>query len=235
MVTLKRVTGLAVLVDLIAVVVVVSGVVKVRSPRPFADLTATVGVPGGTVGARFAGLLEIALGVWVLATGARIACAVLALAYVTFAVVVVAARRAGAPSCGCFGATAAPPSVVHVVVNLVSAAVAATAALAGDVDGIAATLSDQPMAGVPFLLLLGTGAWLLVSLDTVGATVVDATRELTTMGPVFRENAVAPSPSRSTTTARPTISPAGLQQHGIRSDSTQSHSAHSDAGHLHDR
>ena len=200
MVTLKRVSGLTVLVQLIALVVAVSGATKVLAPRSFAELTTTVGVPVGTVGARIAGLIEIALGVWVLATGARLACAALALAYLVFTVVVVVARRAGAPSCGCFGASAAPPSTIHVAVNLASAAIAAAGAIAGDVDGIGAVVSDQPLAGVPFLLLLGTGGWLLVTLDTVGAAVFDATRELTTMGPVFRENAT-PSPSRTTTTA----------------------------------
>ena len=64
-------TGLAVLVQLIAVVVAVSGATKLWSPRPFADLTSSVGVPVGTVGARLAGVVEIALGAWVLATGAR--------------------------------------------------------------------------------------------------------------------------------------------------------------------
>ena len=213
-----RVSGLAVLVELIAVVVALSGVTKLLSPRPFAELTATVGVPVGTVGARIAGLMEIALGVWVVATGSRIACAVLSVAYVVFALVVVAARRAGAPSCGCFGASAAPPSAVHVVVNLVSAAIAALAAATGDVEGIATTISDQPLAGVPFVLLLGTGAWLVISLDTVGAAVLDSTKELRTMGPVFRENAAAPSPSRTTTAS-----------------ATQSHPGHSHPGHSHDR
>ena len=193
-------TGHTVLVELIALVVAVSGATKVLRPRSFAELTATVRVPVGTAGARVVGLAEIVLGVWVLATGARLACAMLALAYLVFAVAVVVARRAGAPSCGCFGATTAPPSSVHVVVNLVSAAIAAAGAITGDIDGIGAVLSDQPLAGVPILLLLGTGGWLLVSLDTVGAAVFDGTRELTAMGPVFRENAT-PSPSRTTTTS----------------------------------
>ena len=197
MVTLKRVTGLGVLVELIALVVAVSGVTKVLAPRSFAELTSTVGVPVGHLGARFVGLVEIALGLWVLATGSRLACAALALAYVVFSAVVVIARRAGAPSCGCFGASAAPPSGVHVAVNLASAAIAAAGAIAGDLDGLGDLLAEQPLAGVPYLLLLGTGAWLLVSLDTVGASVFTATRELAAMGPVFRENAT-PSPSRTT-------------------------------------
>ena len=184
------------LVQLIAVVVAVSGATKLWSPRPFADLTSSVGVPVGTLGARLAGAVEIALGVWVLATGSRLACAVLALAYLAFAAVVVVARRVGAPSCGCFGAATAPPSIVHVVVNLASAAVAAIDAATGDVADIASTLGDQPLAGVPYVLLLGTGAWLVVALDTVGATVIDSTKDLTAMGPVFRENAT-PNPART--------------------------------------
>lgn len=197
-----------VLVELIAVVVALGGAAKVVAPRAFAELTTTMGLPVGQLGARLVGLAEVALGVWVLAVGGRIACAVLAVTYLAFAVVVVLARRAGAESCGCFGAAAAPPSVIHVVVNGASAAIAAVAALVGGYEGIASTLADQPLAGVPFLLLLGTGAWLLVSLDTIGAAAFDSIGQVAKMGPVFRENATRPA-----TTARTTVS-----QHDHRSD-----------------
>ncbi len=198
MVSLLRVTGLTVLVELIAVVVVVSGATKVGSPGPFADLTSSMGLRIGRPGARIVGVAEIALGAWVLAVGGRLACAVLAGSYAVFAMVVVLARRNGAASCGCFGAAAAPPSMVHVVVNLVSAAVAALGAATGDVTGIATALGDQPLAGVPYLLLLGTGAWLVVAVDTVGASVLESSATLSTMGPVFRENSTKPNPSRTT-------------------------------------
>ena len=57
------------------------------------------------------------------------------LSYLAFAGFVVVALRSGAPisSCGCFGKVDTPPSVVHVVLDLAFAAVAAAAAVVGGV------------------------------------------------------------------------------------------------------
>ena len=77
--------------------------------------------------------------------GGRIAALVVAATYAVFTVVVVAARRAGAESCGCFGAVAAPPSTVHVVVNAASAVLALAAAVVG--PGGAHRRARRPAAG----------------------------------------------------------------------------------------
>src|SRR5690606_27633207 len=105
------------------------------------------------------GIAEVALGAAAIVIGGRISTAAIAVAYVAFAGVVLAARRSGAASCGCFGAAAAPPSVVHVVVNLASAGVALATALAGDLSPVDAVLGDQPLLGVPYLVTVATGVW----------------------------------------------------------------------------
>lgn len=172
--------------QILAVVVVVGGAAKLVTPAAFATTLRTLGLPGGTVAARLAGLVEVALGTAALVLGGTATAAALAALYVVFTLVVVQARRRGAESCGCFGQVAAPPSVVHVVVNAASALLAAAAAAVG-VAGLADVLADQPLAGVPYLVTVATGAWLVVVLDTVGAQLVDEIAAVHRLGPVYRD------------------------------------------------
>jgi Methylamine utilisation protein MauE len=161
----------------VSIVVVVSGVAKLMSPAPTADLLAALRLPNSTVIVRGFGSVEVVVGTAALLVGADVLAVVVAGLYVAFAAVVVAARRAGAASCGCFGATSAPPNVVHVVVNLASAGVAVAAAVTG-ATSVPDLLADQPAAGVPLLILMGTAAWLVVAIDTAGADLVDRMAEL---------------------------------------------------------
>lgn len=157
-------TVLTTLLQIVALVVVAGGVAKLVRPVPFAELLATLGLPGGVLAARLAGVVEVALGAAAFLTGARWAAALLAAAYVVFAATVVLARRNGAASCGCFGVADAPPSALHVVTNLVSAAVAAAAAAVGT-ESLGATLADQPAAGVPYLLAVGVAVYFVVRIS----------------------------------------------------------------------
>jgi hypothetical protein len=188
--------------QILAVVVVVGGAAKLVSPGAFAATLGALGLPGGRLAARVAGVVEIGIGGTALVIGGRVPAAALAALYAAFAVVVVAARRRGAESCGCFGSVAAPPSAVHVVVNATSAAVALAAAAVG-VEALPDVMADQPWAGVPYLLTVATGAWLIVVADTTGAQLVDEMAAVRRLGPTFRENAPgATVPAR--TVPRPT-------------------------------
>ncbi len=162
--SVAAVTVLTTLLQVVALVVVVGGAAKVVRPEPFAGLLATLGLPGGAVAARAAGAVEVALGGAAFLTGARWAAALLAVAYLVFVGTVVRARQQGAASCGCFGAADAPPSTVHVVLNLVSAGVAAAAAAVG-ADSLRATLADQPAAGVPYLVAVGVAVYFVVRIS----------------------------------------------------------------------
>ena len=157
-------TVLTTLLQVVALVVVVGGAAKLVRPGPFAELLDTLGAPGGVVTARAAGVVEVALGAVAFLTGARWAAALLAAAYLVFAGTVVLARRRGAASCGCFGAADAPPSTAHLVLNLVSAAVAAAAAAFGAAS-LGATLSGQPAAGVPYLVAVGVAVYFVVRIS----------------------------------------------------------------------
>lgn len=157
-------TVLTTLLQVVALVVVVGGAAKLVRPAPFAALLSALGLPGGEAAARLVGAAEVALGAATFVTGARWAAALLALAYLVFAVSVVLARRHGAASCGCFGAADAPPSTVHVVLNLVSAGVAVAAAVVG-AESLGASLADQPAAGVPYLAALGVAVYFVVRIS----------------------------------------------------------------------
>jgi len=199
-------TGFGALFHLVAVVVVVGGVAKLISPDGFVRLLRSLGVPSARSFATATGCLEIAIGIAALVVGGPIAASVLALTYAIFTVVVVMARRAGAESCGCFGAVAAPPSIVHVAVNAVSCMIAGIAAVLG-APSLFDALSGQPLAGLPYLFAVGLGAWLTVVIDTTGAQVVELISQVADLGPTFRENAVAvarTTPPRPGTSSAPT-------------------------------
>jgi hypothetical protein len=174
--------------QIVAVVIAVGGVAKIASPDGFSALLRTIGLPSGRLLARCSGVIEVALGVTATLAGGALAAGAVAAAYAVFAVAVIAARRSGAASCGCFGAVSAPPSIVHVVVNSVSAAIALVAVVAVPAS-LTDVLADQPLAGVPYLVAVAVGAWLVVVLDTTGAELLEQVAAVSALGPTFREHA----------------------------------------------
>lgn len=185
--------------QVLAAVIVVGGLAKMASPDGFSSLLRTLGLPAGRGLSRASGVVEVVLGAAAIVLGGRAAALLVGLAYTAFAVVVVLARRSGAASCGCFGSVASPPSLVHVVVNAVSAAVAFAAAVVGP-ETLVDSLADQPLAAVPYLVTLATAVWLVVVIDTTGALVADRVTDVARLGPRFRDHgsAAATVPARTT-------------------------------------
>lgn len=150
-----------------AVLLAIGGAAKAVRPRDTAQALSAVGVrfprffPGRVV-VRVGGAIEAVIGVAALLVAGPVLCALVALSYLLFAGFVVVALRTGAPisSCGCFGKVDTPPSVVHVVIDLAFVGVAAAAAFTGDV-ALPDVLGDQPLLGIPFLLLLAIGCSLV--------------------------------------------------------------------------
>jgi hypothetical protein len=131
---------------------------------------------------RLVGLLEVVIGLLAI-LGASIwpdstapVAVVVAGAYLAFAAVVAVAIRRGVPSCGCFGRRTAPPGAIHVVTNLVSAvvagvvAVSATVGVAGADAGVWLAVRDDGAVGVMQAALVALLAWLVVVVDTDGAS-----------------------------------------------------------------
>lgn len=163
---------------IVCAVLVAAGSSKVMDPAGTAGALGALGLPGGTVAARGLGAVEVVLGLAGLAVGGTLVAAGVAIAYAFFAVVVAVARRRELPSCGCFGARSAPPSRVHVVVNVASAAVAAVAAALGPL-GVADGLAGVPLGTAAVTLgLVALATGLVIVVDTVVAEVVEASAAL---------------------------------------------------------
>jgi hypothetical protein len=132
-------------------ILVVSGVAKVRSPRPAAAALTAVGLPLGEGAVRALACVEIALGAAaILRPTPPIAFAV-AGAYVCFAGA--ASLFLWSPrvrSCGCLGDREVPPSVLHVALNLAAAGFAVAAAVTG-VDSLPSTVASLGWAAPAFV------------------------------------------------------------------------------------
>jgi hypothetical protein len=106
-----------------------SGLAKLRHPTVSHRALRAVGLPSRLAPVRTFGLLELLTGVSAVVSKAPAAAVAVAVLYAGFAafVLVVLWKRAPLASCGCFGALDTPPSVLHVAVD---AGLAATASLA---------------------------------------------------------------------------------------------------------
>jgi hypothetical protein len=150
-----------------AVLLALGGAAKAVRPRDTAHALSAVGIrfprifPARAV-VRVGGAIEAMVGVGALLVGGPVLCALVAASYLAFAGFVVVALRTGAPisSCGCFGKVDTPPSIVHVVLDVAFAGVAAGAAFTGGV-ALPDVLGEQPLLGIPFLMLLAIGCSLV--------------------------------------------------------------------------
>jgi hypothetical protein len=150
---------------LIAALLALAGLAKLRSPRPAAAALFALGLPSRTALVRGIGFAELGLGAWCLFAPGPLSAALLALAYTAFAVVVAAlVRVAGAVPCGCFGEGSFVATPVHVAIDLLAAALAVAFALA-PADGPLDWLGD-PLIGSAALAAVVCSTWLCFVLFT---------------------------------------------------------------------
>lgn len=117
--------------SLFALLLVVSGVEKLRHSGGAKDALALVGMPAHPVLLVALPVAEIAVAGSFLAFGGRGSALALGLVYTSFAVVVGRElRRGSGSSCGCFGASSGKLTGLHLVVDLVGAGAAGAAAVA---------------------------------------------------------------------------------------------------------
>ena len=147
-----------------AVLLVLAGLAKMARPEPAADLAGVLGLPARPGLARLIGCVEVAAGLAALAAGGPVAAGAVGLFYAAFALVVLRARMVGAPSCGCFGKAAAPPSRIHFAGNLTLAGASLAAAAAGErpVDAVVGLAGAQPAVAVALVLAVGVLAGLVI-------------------------------------------------------------------------
>ena len=155
-------------------VLVVSGAAKVRTPASASDALRAIGAPAGAGAVRAVGVGEVVLGVAALLAGGTLLAAVVALAYVGFALAAWRMSRTDAVrSCGCFGSSGARPGPIHVVVDGVAAVLVGAAAVTG-AGGAVALVSDSPAWGIPALAAALVGVAATIAVLTVAAEVADA-------------------------------------------------------------
>jgi hypothetical protein len=145
-----------------AVLLAIGGLMKANDPNDTATAMRGAGLPFSPWLVRAGALAEAALGAYALVAGDRVSAVLVACSYSAFALFVAVALLRDLPiaTCGCFGKADTPPSIVHVGCNVVLA-IAAGAVAADPGVGIADVVRVQPMAGVPFLLLVGLGSSLV--------------------------------------------------------------------------
>jgi hypothetical protein len=141
-----------------AVLLVFSGVAKLRSPGSAVTALAAVGVPAGSWLVRAGAGLEIAIGTMALVASTWWSCGLVALTYAGFAAfLAVALRTSAVTDCGCFGDGSQPPRVRQVVLAAAVAVCSAAAAVAPARSG-AALVATRPALGVLFAVAVSTGA-----------------------------------------------------------------------------
>ena len=167
-----------------ALLLVGSGLAKLRSPAPVAQtLVALVPVLARRrrrlpALARVLGGAELAVGTAVLAVGGRVPFACLAASYLAFAAVAIRLRTGNrAVPCGCFGRVDAPVGAAHIVLNAVAAGVAAAAA-AGSVGPLGGFLGPSAFVAAVGLTQVVLLAWLGYLAITALPALTGLTREV---------------------------------------------------------
>ena len=141
-----------------AALLVAGGLLKSARPDDTATALRESGLPVSALLVRVGGLAEAALGAAALVTGNRVTAVLVAVSYLAFAGFVALALNRHTPlaTCGCFGKEDSPPTRLHVVITAAAAGAGLAVAVQPGV-GLAAIVRHQPLAGVPFLLLLVCG------------------------------------------------------------------------------
>ena len=168
-------------------VLVVSGVAKVRSPQGTRSALDGLGLAVPASAVRALGAVEVALGVAASVWGGAVVAVAVGLLYAAFAVVAVLMIRSGdVADCGCFGSAEsdAPPGPLHVGIDLVFAGLALAGAALG--SGGAVTMVDASVIeGLVALVGCGVAAYGVVALLTVVARLDVLERSSTTPGREF--------------------------------------------------
>jgi len=144
----------------VAGLLAVSGLAKLRAPGGAARALASARLPSSRAVVRALGAVELAVGLAALVQPRPLAPAV-ALLYLGFAGFVVHALAAGVPmaTCGCLGDEETPPTALHAAVTATAAACAALVA-ATPVPDTPGLLAGSPWLGAPLVALVAVGVLL---------------------------------------------------------------------------
>ncbi|MDG1845356.1 MAG: hypothetical protein P8J01_03080 [Acidimicrobiales bacterium] len=140
-------------------VLIISGITKVLSPSPTSAALSDVGLPSSIFYVRCLGSVEVVLGIFGILFGGRYFPLFVGSLFAFFSIFMVIALRNGhMASCGCFGSSNTPPSIIHLLANLGFMVISLVAI---GTSGLSDTLAKQPGFGVPFLISILLGALLI--------------------------------------------------------------------------
>jgi Methylamine utilisation protein MauE len=141
-----------------AALLVAGGLLKAARPDDTATALRLSGLPVGSLVVRVGGVAEAGIGTVALVAGDRISAVLVAASYLAFAsfIAVALVRDTPLATCGCFGREDSPPSRLHVVLTASAAASAVAVAVQPGV-GLATAMRTQPLAGVPYVMLVVCG------------------------------------------------------------------------------
>jgi hypothetical protein len=152
----------------LAVLLLIAGAQKVVDPSNTSGALRAAGLPGDLALVRLLGAVEAALAAAFIVTGAPWAAVGAGVSYAGFSWFVANAliKRLPISSCGCLGAAETPPSLVHLVVNLVAVALFALAAIipVGPLGGL---WGEEMSIVMPYLLFLAAVVYFLYAALTV--------------------------------------------------------------------
>jgi hypothetical protein len=145
-----------------ALLLAASGCTKLRRPGSAVGALQAAGLPSSNLVARLLGAVEGTVGVGCLLAPGRALSVALAVLYLGFAgFLVTLLRSPDRPgSCGCVGATEAPPTRLHVVLDL-AAALTGVAMAARPLPGLLPFAADMGLGGVPFVIGVALSAYLI--------------------------------------------------------------------------
>jgi hypothetical protein len=144
-----------------AALLVVTGILKLRTPGPTVTALRSVGLhwAGGGIVRAFAAV-EISVGVAATVIGDPVTDLCLSALYLGFTGFLIRALRTPTASCGCAGNGDTPPTLAHAVLTVTFAGAAIAAATVGDPTGVASGGPGGRVEVVTALALAGLLAWL---------------------------------------------------------------------------
>lgn len=147
---------------LVSALLLVSGGQKLSDPGPTAGALRAAGLPSARRWVYLLSASEIILGAGSIVFGGDPAGWGLAILYLGFAGFVLNARLRHLPlgSCGCFGRSDTPPTLIHLAVTSIAAVIGLWGA-ARPAASLLDVLGDQPVFGLPYLGFVGVGTYLL--------------------------------------------------------------------------
>ena len=152
---------LAPLFFLAAGLLVLAGATKILRPDPTAQALLDAGLPGTLGAARGVGVVEVVVGAFAClapAAGGAVALGALYLIFAGYLGFLLLARP-DAGSCGCAGATPVPPSLLHLILNLLAGA-AGFAYATTSAPTLTSWITGLGWAAVPVVFGLVVAGWL---------------------------------------------------------------------------